>query len=128
MRKKIVGIIVFLLLVSAAVMLSGCSEESNDEIVGEWTPSTVSIGGSTIPYSELQIEDRDFVFKFYDDGKCSIVIGGISNEGTYTFNNTSVDIEYGGKTQKLAYDKGIMTLSLNYNNEVTSYMFTKVVT
>ena len=55
------------------------------------------------------------------------MIGGVSNEGSYTFNKTSVDIEYGGKSQKLAYDKGILTLSLNYNNEVTSYMFTKTV-
>lgn len=128
MRKKIAGVVVFIILISAAVMLSGCSDENNSEIVGEWTPSTVSIGGSTISYSELQTEDKEFVLKFYDDGKCSIVIGGISNEGTYTFNNTSVDIEYSGKTQKLAYDRGILTLSLNYNNEVTSYMFTKVVT
>ncbi len=116
-----------LLVLIYALALAGCGEENGAEIVGEWTPSTVSIGGATIPYSELQTEGRDFSFRFYPDGRCKIVIGGVSNEGSYTFNKTSVDIEYGGKSQKLAYDKGILTLSLNYNNEVTSYMFTKTV-
>lgn len=106
--------------------LAGCSSENNSAIVGEWKPSTVSIGGTTISYSELDTNGRDFSFVFNASGSCDITIGGIENEGTYTFNETSVDINYGGKTQKLSYDRGILTLKFDYNGQTTAYMFTKV--
>ena len=108
------------------LLAAGCSSGDNSEIVGEWTPSTVSIGGTTISYSDLETSGRDFSFRFYSSGKCKITIGGITNEGSFTFNETSVDVEYGGKTQKLSYDRGILTLKLDYNGKTTSYMFTKV--
>ena len=53
--------------------------------------------------------------------------GGVINDGTYTFHETSVDIQYGGKSQKLSYDHGILTLKLDYNDQTTAYMFTKVI-
>ena len=95
--KKAAALLLAVVLAFTAVMLSGCSDEGNEAIVGEWTPSTVSIHGSTIAYSDLDTEGREFSFDFYSNGKCKIVIGGISNEGTYTFNETSVDIQYGGQ-------------------------------
>ena len=123
MIKRITALLtVCLLLLHAA----GCSSEDNSEIVGEWTPSTVSNGGTTIAYSDLDTSGKDFSFTFYSGGKCKITIGGITNEGSFTFNETSVDVEYGGKTQKLSYDRGILTLKLDYNGNTTSYMFTKV--
>ena len=54
------------------------------------------------------------------------MLAGVPNEGTYSFNTTSVDISYGGKNEKLSYDSGVLTLCFNYNNEKTQYMFTKV--
>ena len=87
----------------------------------------MSLHGTTISYSDLDTEGREFSFYFYPDGKCKIVIGGISNEGKYVFNETSVDIQYGGKSQRLSYDRGIITLNMDYNDQTTSYMFTKVV-
>ncbi len=124
--KKTAVLLLAVVLAFTAVMLSGCSEGGNEAIVGEWTPSTVSIHGSTIPYSKLDTNGKEFSFNFYSDGKCKIIIGGISNEGTYTFNETSVDIRYGGKSQRLSYERGIITLNLNYNDQTTSYMFTRV--
>lgn len=124
--KKTAVILSAILLAFAAFALSGCSGGDNSAIVGEWTPSTVSIGGSTVSYSELNTNGKEFSFHFYKDGKCKIIIGGVSNEGRYTFNETSVDVEYGGKNQKLSYDNGILTLKLDYNNQTTAYMFTKV--
>lgn len=112
--------------VLSALMLSGCASGNNAEIVGEWAPSTVSINGTTVSYSALDTKDRDFGFNFYSDGKCRVKIGGVENEGTFTFNETSVDVEYGGKTQKLSYNQGVLTLQLSYNDITTSYMFTKV--
>ena len=113
--------------VFTALSLAGCGNGGNAAIVGEWTPATVSIHGTTISYSDLDTEGREFAIHFYPDGKCKLIIGGISNEGTYTFNETSVDIQYARKTQRLSYDRGILTLKLDYNNQTTSYMFTKVV-
>jgi hypothetical protein len=33
---------------------------------------------------------------------------------------------YGGREEKLKYDRGVLTLTFYYNNEPTSYMFTKI--
>ena len=33
---------------------------------------------------------------------------------------------YGNKEEKLKYDRGVLTLTFYYNNEATSYMFTKI--
>lgn len=125
MRKTAVLILSIFCLVTA-VLLSGCGGTDNSDLIGEWKPSTVSIGGTTISYSDLDTEDKDFSITFFANGKCRVVIGGISNDGTYTFHETSVDIQYGGKSQKLSYDNGILTLKLDYHNTTTAYMFTKV--
>ena len=83
-------------------------------------------GQNFISYSDLDTKGKDFSFNFYPDGKCKIIIGGVSNDGSYAFHQTSVDIQYGGKSQKLSYDHGILTLKLDYNDQTTAYMFTKV--
>ncbi len=124
--KKSAAILALVLLLLTAAVLTGCSNEDNSEIVGEWKPSTVSINGTTISYSDLDTKGKDFSFNFYPDGKCKIIIGGVSNDGSYAFHQTSVDIQYGGKSQKLSYDHGILTLKLDYNDQTTAYMFTKV--
>ena len=124
--KKATVVLLMLVCALTALLMSGCSDDNNSAIVGEWAPSTVSIGGTTIAYSELNTENKGFGFHFYADGKCKIIIGGVTNDGTYTFNETSVDVQYAGKSQKLSYERGILTLKLSYHNETTSYMFTKV--
>ena len=126
MTRSIAAILAAFFCVLFAPALSGCSNADNSAVVGEWTPSTVSINGTTISYSELDTENKDFGFHFYPDGNCKITIGGIQNDGTYTFNETSLDVHYGGKEQKLSYEGGVLTLKLSYNNQTTSYMFTKV--
>lgn len=124
--KLAAAVLLVSVCVFASLSLTGCGNSENSAIVGEWTPATVSIHGTTISYSDLDTEGREFAIHFYPDGKCKMIIGGISNEGTYTFNETSVDIQYAGKSQRLSYDRGILTLKLDYNNQTTSYMFTKV--
>lgn len=124
MMKKIAVLFLFAIVVSS--VFAGCSDNNNSEIVGKWIPSTVSIGGSSVPYSEIANEEKEFCITFESSGKCTLVLGGIKNEGNYVFNETSVDIEYGGKQLKLDYSGEIITLTLNYNNESTSYMFSKV--
>lgn len=124
--KKTAAVLLTAIFLCAAAMLSGCSGADNSDLVGDWKPSTVSINGTTISYSALDTKDKDFSISFYADGKCKIIIGGITNEGRYTFHETSVDIQYGSKSQKLSYDHGILTLKLNYNDQTTAYMFTKV--
>ena len=109
--KKATAVLLTVLCLFAALALAGCGESNNSPIVGEWKPSTVSIGGTTISYSDLETKDKEFAFEFYDNGKCRIIIGGVTNEGTYV---------------KLNYDKGILTLKLDYHDRTTAYMFTKV--
>ncbi len=63
--KKTAAILALVLLLLTAAVLTGCSNEDNSEIVGEWKPSTVSINGTTISYSDLDTKGKDFSFNFY---------------------------------------------------------------
>ena len=124
MGKKAVSLL--MCVFCAVFMLCGCGENKNSEIVGEWVPTTATLIGSTIKYDELGIEKEKFGFIFADDGKCTATLAGISDESTYTFNGTSVDIQINGEEYKLDYEKGNLTLSLNYGGNYTSFTFTKV--
>ena len=113
-------------LTCVLVLLAGCGDNKNAPIVGRWQATKVKLNGETIAFSELDCNDKEFSFNFKEDGSCHAVLAGVANEGKYIFNNTSVDIVYGGKEEKLRYDSGVLTLTFYYNNETTSYMFTKV--
>lgn len=123
--KRTVSAIMMIAVFTALLMLAGCGENNNEEIVGEWVPATASINGETIQFSELNTDAENFGFVFEANGSCEITIAGTKNSGKYTFNETSVDIDYGGKSEKLSYSEGMLTMDFNYNNETTSFMFTK---
>ena len=75
MRTKITS----LLLLCVIVMLcaAGCSDDNNSEIVGKWVPSTVSLGSSTVSYSDIVKEGKEFSMTFERNGKCKLILGGI---------------------------------------------------
>ena len=123
--KKALCAAAALMIMLTLLFASGCGENKNSEIVGEWVPATANINGETIKFSELNTDSNNFGFVFEEHGSCEVTIAGTKNNGSYVFNDTSVDIEYGGKTERLAYSDGMLTLYFNYNNESTSFMFTK---
>ena len=123
--KKSVCAVLMIALFAAMLTLAGCGENKNSEIVGEWVPATATINGETVQFGDLDVESDKFGFVFKENGSCEITIAGTKNNGTYTFNETSVDIDYGGKSEKLLYSDGMLTMNFNYNNETTSFMFTK---
>lgn len=125
MKKLIFALICAACAVTVILSLSGCEENKNDAIVGEWVPATATINGETIQFTELDTDSEKFGFVFEANGSCEITIAGTKNNGKYTFNETSVDIDYGGKSEKLMYSEGMLTMNFNYNNETTSFMFTK---
>ena len=120
-------IIACILVCAAAVLcFAGCGSGENSKIVGKWQATKVKLNGETISFSQLDADGKEFSFDFREDGSCKAVLGGIENNGSYTFNQTTVDIMYGGREEKLKYDRGVLTLTFYYNNEPTSYMFTKI--
>ena len=126
MIRKIRTAALTLCLVFGLLILSGCGGDANNsEIAGKWVPATATINGETVQFSELNTDSDSFGFVFEANGSCEITIAGTKNNGTYTFNETSVDVEYGGKSEKLRYSEGMLTLNFNYNNETTSFVFTK---
>lgn len=108
------------------ILLTACGDENNSEITGEWIPTTATLDGTTVQYSSLGIDDDQFFFTFSADGKCTASLAGIVGEGTYIFNDTSVDIEINNEVQKLTYENGTLTLTLDYENNPMSLTFTKV--
>lgn len=116
------------LIISAFVILTlfvGCGKNTDSEIVGKWTPSTVTLNGQKITYKTLDLKEDDFEFNFTNDGKCTATLAGIDSNGTYTFNGTSVDVNFGNETQKLDYQNGNLTLAFNYDNALTMFTFIK---
>lgn len=124
MGKKAVSLLICVF--ATLLMLCGCGENKNAEIVGEWVPTTAKLNGTTVKYDELGVEKDKFGFVFRDDGKCKATLAGISDESAYTFNGTSVDVQINGEDYKLDYEKGSLTLSLNYGGNYTAFTFTKV--
>ena len=123
--KKTLSIIMIIAVITALFTLAGCGENKNSAIVGEWIPASATINGETVQFAELDVDVDKFGFVFNDNGSCEITIAGTKNNGTYSYNETSVDIDYGGKSEKLIYSDGMLTMNFNYNNETTSFMFTK---
>ena len=58
--KKATAVLLTVLCLFAALALAGCGESNNSPIVGGWKPSTVSIGGTSISYSDLETKDKEF--------------------------------------------------------------------
>ena len=87
--------IIACLLICAA--FAGCGSGENSKIVGKWQATKVKLKGETINFSELESEGKEFSFDFREDGSCKAVLGGVENNGSYTFNQTTVDIMYGNK-------------------------------
>ena len=119
---------VFLMLLSVFALpftLSGCGEnETNQVLVGKWTPTSAVLNGESVKYSELNLEEGYFQFEFSADNTCSATIAGIDYSGTYTFVETSVDTVLAGNHEKLIYEKVQGTLTYNYDNS-TSFTFIK---
>lgn len=124
MRKQITAFLLCTCLFFIALV--GCSDSKNSALVGDWTPSSVSLNGKTMQYKDLGLDDGQFIFSFKSDGKCTATLAGITGEGTYTFNDTSVDVEINGDTQKLDYTDGSLTLTLDYSGITSSFTFVKV--
>ena len=116
----------FICTLFAVLMLSGCGENKNTQLVGEWTPATVSINGETIKYTELELEEKEFKLIFDANGNCHLTLAGVTHETTYTFNDTSVDIELNGESHKLTYENSTLTFTFDYGTEVTTFTFKKV--
>ncbi len=110
---------------SAFTVFSGCGSNENSEIVGEWVPASAVINGESVQYSELEVDQNDFALRFESDGKCTVTLAGITNEGSYTFSDTAVDIKANENEYKLDYENGTLTLALDYSNNAASFTFTK---
>lgn len=115
----------FICMLFAVLMLFGCSESKNAQLVGTWTPATVSINGETIKYNELELEENEFSLIFDASGNCKVTLAGITHNTKYVFNDTSVDIQLNGETKKLAYENSSLTLTLDYGTDVTAFTFKK---
>lgn len=109
-------------LIAILFMFSACGDNPNTEIVGKWIPTSAKINGANVDYSTLDLDDDHFSFMFNENGKCSMTLAGITEEGTYTFNNTSIDIITPNDEIKLNYSSNTITLYLDYDNNNSMQM------
>lgn len=108
------------------LLISGCSKSNNNaDIVGNWVPTTASLNGQSVNYSDLGLQDDYFGFTFNDDGSCNATLAGVKGNGKYTFNNTSVDVTINNESRKLTYEKGTLTLTLDFDGNSTQFTFVK---
>ncbi len=124
MIKKTLALLCSILCILTVFI--GCSDDKNAEIVGDWVPVTATLNGATVKYSELGLDDSQFGLTFNSNGTCTATLAGISDEGTYTFNETSIDVVINEDHHKLDYEKGSITFSLDYYSNSMSLTFTKV--
>lgn len=117
---------VIMFCVSMILLISaGCGTDKNSEIIGDWVPSTATINGTTVNYSQLGIDEDQFYLSFSSNDTCTVTLTGISHNCTYKFNDTSIDIIINNEEQKLGYEAGIIIYSLDYDNNPMQISFTK---
>ena len=119
-----------LLLVAMAILtfmfaFCGCDDNKNEEITGKWIPTTAVINGETVPYSSLELDKDSFEIEFFKDGKCTITSFGVTEKGSYIFNDTSVDVTINNSSQKLDYATGTISYTLNYHENPMSVNFVR---
>ncbi len=112
-------------IICMLMVFVGCGDDKNAEIVGEWVPVTATLNGETVQYSELGLDNNQFGLIFNSNGTCTTTLAGISNDGTYSFNETSIDVVVNENHHKLSYEKGTITFSLDYYSNDMSLTFTK---
>ena len=117
--------VVLICTFSIIFILAGCGDNKNSEIVGDWVPSTATINGTSVHYSSLGLEDDQFHLSFDSNGKCTVILTGITHDCTYTFNDTSIDIIINNEKHKLGYEAGIITYNLDYENNSMQICFTR---
>ncbi|MCQ2514430.1 MAG: DUF4923 family protein [Ruminococcus sp.] len=123
MIKRVMSIA---LLVITLFFLTACSNsDKNIEITGHWIPTTAVINGNTVDYNTLGLEEGQFSLDFKADGKCSIVLTGIKNNGTYTFSGSSIDVDTKNLKQKLSFSNNTISLTLDYENNPMIISFTR---
>ena len=52
---------VIMCIIAVFIALSGCGNNRNSEIEGEWVPTTAYLNGVTVQYSELGIDPKDLI-------------------------------------------------------------------
>ncbi len=109
----------------SSILLINCTNKKNDILVGDWSPTTIKIQGTTIKYSDLIVNNQLFDLCFTKDGKCSVTIGGVKNDGIYSLNKSSVEIKINNKSQKLSFEGKTLTMSLDYDNTDTLITFVR---
>lgn len=107
------------------ILLINCTNKKNDILVGDWSPTTIEIQGTTIKYSDLIVNNQLFDLCFTKDGRCSVTIGGVKNDGIYSLNKSSVEIKINNKSQKLSFEGRTLTMSLDYDNTDTLITFVR---
>lgn len=107
------------------LIFTGCGNKKECEIVGDWVPSTATVNGTSVHYSSLGLEDDQFHLSFDSNGKCTVILTGITYNCTYIFNDTSIDITINNEKQKLGYESGIITYNLDYENNPMQICFTR---
>lgn len=126
MKIKIFNVSLFSICsMLAGIMLLNCANKKNDILVGDWSPTVVEIHGTKMKYSDLGINNSLFDLYFTKDGRCSVTIGGIETDGIYFLNRTAVDIELNDKNEKLWFQSGTLTMSLDYGNSDTLITFVR---
>ena len=125
--KAVIPAMIFC-IIAVFTAFSGCGSSKNSEIEGEWVPTTAFLNGVTVQYSELGIEKGQFGFVFNNDGTCIATRAGVTEKGSYVLNESSIDVNFGGAPERLDYDGKNIKLNYTYNNETTSFIFTKLTT
>lgn len=123
--KGVKLILLSFIIFATTTLCCGCNDYNiNDEIVGNWLPSSAVLNGDTVAYSTLELKDNYFAFEFSKKGGCHAKIAGIDYNGTYKFSGSSIDVVFSDTTEKLIYDRVQKTITYSYDSQ-TSFSFSK---
>lgn len=94
--RKIMKVCAMLLCIAIAGVMSSCSKDNEDLIVGKWKLVSLSYGETVVTSGE----GIGSIFEYTDNGNClAWYEDGSTRTGTYSINNETLSVSYDGKTE-----------------------------
>lgn len=115
--KLLVSALVLTMVVS---MLTACS--SSNALLTKWTVDYAESNGVTVSAEVLEEQGFTMSLEFKKDGIVTATVTGLSVEGTYTQDGSTVSITFNEETQELKFEKNVLSWE---NEDVGTIYFKK---
>ena len=112
MRSKMTKLLSLAMALVLTLSLTACGGSGGNDLAGTtWALSSGSQGGVTIDQDTLESRfGGSMTYTFEEDGTVVLALGGVSVEGTWTLDGSTVSLDIQGDTGTMTLDGDTLTM------------------